>query len=88
MYDPVSFTGARLAEARVWNLFNALSEPGAFMPYLDYAQGRNLTNRMPLFAKAAHPLAVNDTMHLMRTHFEGLCCLFTSNWVTTCSVTC
>jgi hypothetical protein len=70
VYDPVSFTGARLAEARVWNLFNALSD-GAFMPYLDYAQGRNLTNRMPLFAKAAHPLAVNDTMHLMRTHFEG-----------------
>ena len=39
--------------------------------YLDYAQGYNLTNRMPLFAKVAKKLHVNDTMNLMRTHFEG-----------------
>jgi dipeptidase len=70
VYDPVTFTGARLAEARVFNLFNAVSD-NAFAPYLDYAQGHNLTHRMPLFAKAATKLAVNDTMRLMRTHFEG-----------------
>lgn len=70
VYDPVSFTGARLAEARVFNLFNAVSD-GAFNGHLDYAQGYNLTNRMSLFAKASMKLTVNDTMRLMRTHFEG-----------------
>jgi dipeptidase len=70
-YDPISATSARLAEARVWNLFRQIGGADAFDQYLDYAQGRNLTNRMPLFAKASHKLSVNDTMWNMRTHFEG-----------------
>ena len=69
-YDPVTFSGVRLGEARVWNIFNPVTE-GGFAQYLDYAKGYNLTNRMPLFAQPTQKLAVNDTMHLMRTHFEG-----------------
>ena len=42
--------------------------------YVDYAQGYNLSHRMPLFAKVARKLSVNDTMQLMRTHFEGTWC--------------
>eukprot|EP00931_Biecheleriopsis_adriatica_P073435 TRINITY_DN47718_c0_g1_i1.p1 TRINITY_DN47718_c0_g1~~TRINITY_DN47718_c0_g1_i1.p1 ORF type:complete len:621 (+),score=95.31 TRINITY_DN47718_c0_g1_i1:211-1863(+) len=68
-YDPVTFSGVRLGEARVWNIFQPASG-GAFSEYLDYAQGYNLTHRMPLFAKVAKKLHVNDTMNLMRTHFE------------------
>eukprot|EP00658_Telonema_sp_P-2_P081495 TRINITY_DN8368_c0_g2_i1.p1 TRINITY_DN8368_c0_g2~~TRINITY_DN8368_c0_g2_i1.p1 ORF type:complete len:591 (+),score=127.92 TRINITY_DN8368_c0_g2_i1:117-1889(+) len=71
VYDPVSFTGARLAEARVWVLFTLATKPGTMDRYLDYAQGRNLTNRMPLFVQTMRPLSVNDTMNMMRTHFEG-----------------
>jgi dipeptidase len=39
--------------------------------WLDYAQGYNLTNRMPLFVPIQNKLTVNDTMFLMRTHFEN-----------------
>jgi len=70
IYDPLTATSARLAEARVWNIFMPVTD-GAFIEYLDYAQGRNLTNRMPLWAKPLQQLSVNDTMNLMRTHFEG-----------------
>jgi len=69
-YDKPVFAGVRLGEARVWNIFQPASG-GAFSEYLDYAKGHNLTNRMPLFAKVAKKLHVNDTMNLMRTHFEG-----------------
>jgi len=70
-YDPPSPVTARLAEARVWNIFNRVSAAGTMDSYLDYAQGRNMTNRMPLFIKVSQKLHVNDTMELMRTHFEG-----------------
>jgi len=70
IYDKPTFSGVRLGEARVWNIFQPASG-GAFSEYLDYAQGKNLTHRMPLFAKVAKKLHVNDTMNLMRTHFEG-----------------
>ena len=44
-----------------------------FLRYLDYAQGYNLTNRMPLFvtAKGTGAISLNDTMWLMRTRFTG-----------------
>ena len=69
-YDPVSFSGARLSEARVWNLFRQISGSDMMDPYLDYASGHNLTHRMPLFVKAKAKLSVNETMWNMRTHFE------------------
>mmetsp|Transcript_14619 Transcript_14619/g.35644 ORF Transcript_14619/g.35644 Transcript_14619/m.35644 type:complete len:430 (+) Transcript_14619:1886-3175(+) len=69
-YDPVTFGGVRLGEARVWDLFNSVTE-GGFSDYLDYAQGYNLTNRMPLFAKPTRKLSVNDSFALMRRRFES-----------------
>jgi dipeptidase len=80
VYDPVNFIGARICEARVWSIFSAAmstssadtaSSNNPMAPFLDYAQGFNLTNRMPLFVKPASKLSVNSTMELMRTHFEG-----------------
>eukprot|EP00750_Incisomonas_marina_P012629 INCI17126.2.p1 GENE.INCI17126.2~~INCI17126.2.p1 ORF type:complete len:622 (+),score=107.48 INCI17126.2:144-2009(+) len=69
IYDPPTFSGVRLGEARVWNLFTQIND--GMGQYLDYAQGYNLTNRMPLFVKPKSKLSANDTMQLMRTHFEG-----------------
>lgn len=40
--------------------------------YLDYAQGYNLTNRMPLWVVPTQPLDVKDAIDLMRDHYEGL----------------
>ena len=70
-YDPITGTMARLAEARVWNLYHQVAAKGTMDKYLDYAQGYNITNRMPLFVPVAKKLSVLDTMQAMRTHFEG-----------------
>ena len=49
-FCPVGFGGARLAEARAYNMLSAITdEPSFAADYLSYAQGYNLTNRMPLF---------------------------------------
>ena len=70
-FCPVDFSGARLAEARAYNMLKEITDdPGFASQYLDYAQGYNLTNRMPLFVRAKAPVSVNDTSWLMRTRFE------------------
>ena len=71
-YDPVTFSGARLGEARAYSFLSAVSnEPNFAEKYLDYAQGYNLTNRMPVFVFPKANVSVNDTMWHMRTHFDG-----------------
>ena len=71
-YDPVTFSGARLGEARAWSVLQKVSNDSSFgARYLDYAQGHNLTNRMPLFVWPKTKLSVNDTMWHMRNHNDG-----------------
>ncbi len=72
-YDPVGFTGARLAEIRVWNMFRqVVDDDGTFEnKYLDYVSGKNLTHRMPLYVYPKRKISLNDTMWFMRSHFEG-----------------
>lgn len=76
-YDPVTFSGARHGEARVWDIYRRIAGPEAMDQYTDYARGFNLTNRMPLFvypaaaAAAEKKLSVADVMRLMRTRLEG-----------------
>lgn len=75
-YAPVSFSGARACEARVWAMFNRVNS--GMEKYQDYAMG-NLTkgkwgyttNRMPLWIKPDKKLGVHDVMNLMRDHYEG-----------------
>jgi dipeptidase len=73
IYDAVTFEGARLCEARVWSFFSAVMGPEWSAQYLDYAQGYNLTNRMPLFVMppADSKLSVQDAMQYMRSHYEN-----------------
>jgi hypothetical protein len=48
-FAPVDFAGARLGEARAYNMLKQVSDDDTFAQrYLDYAQGYNLSNRMPL----------------------------------------
>eukprot|EP01034_Spumella_vulgaris_P027599 gene27599-34344_t len=70
VYDPVTYSGARICDARVWAVFGEVMGPDWSAQYLDYALGQNLTNRMPLFVKPEKKISVADTMHLMRSHFE------------------
>jgi dipeptidase len=75
-YAPVTFSGARACEARVWAMFNHLSNNVA--QYEDYAMGKldkgkwgYVTNRMPLWIKPDKKVSVYDVMNLMRDHYEG-----------------
>lgn len=71
-FDPISFTGARLCECRVWNMFRQVAAEDDFGDrYLDYVKGENLTHRMPLFIKPRNKVSLNDTFWFMRSHYEG-----------------
>lgn len=73
VYDPVTFSGARFSEARVWSMLSKVADmDGTFqMEYQDYVSGRNLTKRMPLFVKPYKKLSLVDVMDLMTSHYEG-----------------
>jgi len=68
-YAPINFGAARFCEARVWSGFNRVSN--GMDKYLDYAMGKNLKNRMPLYVKPDKKISVYDVMEMMRDHFEG-----------------
>ena len=72
-YDPVSFSGARFCEARVWNMFGSVMGPDWMSQYEDYASGKNLTNRMPLFVypPAGTKISTKSLMSMFRSHYEG-----------------
>jgi len=69
-YNPVDFSSVRFCDARVWAMFNHVN-PSLMAKYLDYAEGKNLTNRMPLWVKPDHKIDVHQVMEIMRDHFEG-----------------
>ena len=72
-YDPVTPSGARFCEARVWSIFSQIADPEDFNAedYLDYAQGFNLTNRMPLWVRPKAKLGRSDLHALLSSHFDG-----------------
>jgi len=73
VYCPVSFNAARFAEARVWSAFSQMADDaGDFeKKHLEYATGRDLTHRMPLWIKPYKKLSLMDLMGVMNSHFEG-----------------
>lgn len=71
VYDAVTFEGARFCEARVWSFFSSVLGDGFSRQYLDYAQGYNLTNRMPLFVKPPSKVSAQAAMEMMRSHYEA-----------------
>lgn len=71
VYNPISFDGARFCDARVWSLFGTIMGSDWADQYLDYAQGYNLTNRMPLWVKPPAKVSLRDTMEYMRSHYEN-----------------
>ena len=75
-YAPVSFSGARACEARVWSMFNRVNS--GMGQYQDYAMGHLVKgkwgytqNRMPLWVKPDKKVSPHDVMQLMRDHYEG-----------------
>lgn len=68
-YAPVDFGSARFSEARVWSFFRKANKE--MDKYQDYAMGKNLTNRMPLFIKPDHKISVQEVMSYMRDFYGG-----------------
>ncbi len=69
VYAPMTFSGARGCEARVWSFFNMFTNEMA--PFVEYAKGYDLTNRMPLYVKPERKLDMHDVAAAMRDHYEG-----------------
>ncbi|MCR4827980.1 MAG: C69 family dipeptidase [Bacteroidales bacterium] len=68
-YNPLTFSGLRACEARVYAIFNRIN--GNMKQYEAYAMGDKTALRMPLWIKPDRKLDVHDVMELMRDHFEG-----------------
>ena len=70
VYDPLTFSGARHGEARVWSIFLQIAESEFEEKYFDYAYGKNLKNRMPLYVFPKEKLSLHQMDRLMSSHFE------------------
>lgn len=68
-YAPITFGGARFCDARVWSFFKDVNPD--MKSYEDYALGKNLSHRMPLYIKPNRKISVRDLMNFMRDHYEG-----------------
>ncbi len=68
-YNPITFSGARACDARVWAMFNRIN--GNMQKYLPYAMGDIKAERLPLWIVPDKKIDVQEVMNLMRDHFEG-----------------
>jgi len=69
IYNPITFSGARFCEVRVWSFFKSVSDE--MDQYFNYASGHDLSKRMPLWIKPNRKLSNSDMMNFMRDHLEG-----------------
>ena len=68
-YAPLTASGLRACEARVWNVFRRVA-PSLSLS-IDHITGGATAPRLPLWVKPDAKLTVRDMMALMRDHFEG-----------------
>ena len=68
-YNPLTFSGLRACEARVYAMFNRCAD--GMKRYEAFAMGDATAERLPLWVKPNRKLSVKDVMALMRDHFEG-----------------
>ncbi|MDR0560072.1 MAG: C69 family dipeptidase [Prevotellaceae bacterium] len=68
-YNPVDFGGARFCDSRVWSFFKSINKD--MWKYQDYAMGKDLKNRMPLYVKPDELIDFKHIAGMMRDHFEG-----------------
>ncbi len=68
-YAPIDFGKARFCEARVWSMFKEVNSQ--MIPYMNYAMGYDLKNRMPLYIKPDRKLSVQDLISFKRDYLDG-----------------
>jgi len=71
IYDPVTFSGARYGEARVYSFFSKVTSlPNFKEKWLGYASGNDLSVRMPWSVPVKRKLGVRDLMKYMKDHHD------------------
>lgn len=70
-YSPTDFHMQRACEARVWSIFNKLSDD--FGRYLASVDGMHMDNyeEMPLYIRPNHKISRGEAIEIMRDHYEG-----------------
>jgi len=68
-FNPISFSGARMCEVRVWSFFKSVNKD--MDQYTNYVSGHDLSKRMPLWIKPDRKISNYDMMNFMRDHLEG-----------------
>lgn len=68
-YNPLTFSGLRACEARVYAMFNRCAD--GMKRYEAFAMGDKDAERLPLWVVPNRKLDVQDCMALMRDHYEG-----------------
>jgi dipeptidase len=68
-YNPITFSGARMCEIRVWSFFKSVNDD--MDQYFNYVSGHDLSKRMPLWIKPNRKISNYDMMNFMRDHLEG-----------------
>lgn len=68
-YNPITFSGARACDARVYAMFNRVAPD--MKRYEAYAMGDIRAERLPLWVKPDHKISPLEVMALMRDHYEG-----------------
>jgi dipeptidase len=68
-YNPLTFSGLRACEARVYAMFNRVNSN--MKQYEAFAMGDKTAKRLPLWIQPDRKLNVHDIMELMRDHYEG-----------------
>ena len=68
-YNPITFSGARMCEIRVWSFFKSVNKD--MDQYTNYVSGHDLSKRMPLWIKPDRKISNYDMMNFMRDHLEG-----------------
>ena len=68
-YCPLTFSGLRACEARVWSFYNMFSKSvgDTYLPYIE-AKSKE---PMPLYVKPDRKVSVRDIQNAMRDHYEG-----------------
>eukprot|EP00928_Gymnodinium_smaydae_P089633 TRINITY_DN73563_c0_g1_i1.p1 TRINITY_DN73563_c0_g1~~TRINITY_DN73563_c0_g1_i1.p1 ORF type:complete len:608 (+),score=81.23 TRINITY_DN73563_c0_g1_i1:40-1824(+) len=73
-YDPITFSGARQSDARVWSFLSSVAADNGFEKrYENYVMGRNVSAaaRMPLSIAPKEKISALQLMGHMRNHYEG-----------------
>lgn len=71
IFNPISFMGARLCDARVYTFFRRAGVEG-LEQYEDYITGKDLSKRMPLYFELKEPVVTREMLEEgISDHYEG-----------------